>query len=72
MLGNLGDEYHIRLKEGAVPYCLYTPRNVPMLLRGKVKVELDKMESMGVISKVSEPTPWCAGLVVVPKKSGEV
>ena len=28
------------------------------------------MESLGVISKVTEPTPWCAGMVVVPKKSG--
>lgn len=27
---------------------------------------------MGVISKVGEPTSWCSGMVVVPKKSGEV
>ena len=27
---------------------------------------------MGVISKVSDPTEWCAGMVVVPKKSGSV
>ena len=30
------------------------------------------MEKLGVISKVNEPTPWCAGMVVVPKKSGAV
>ena len=30
------------------------------------------MESMGIISRVDEPTSWCAGMVVVPKKSGEV
>ena len=30
------------------------------------------MEKAGVISKVSEPTPWCAGMVVVPKKTGKV
>ena len=30
------------------------------------------MEKSGVISKVTEPTPWCAGMVVVPKKSGNV
>ena len=30
------------------------------------------MESMGVISKLDTPTPWCMGMVVVPKKSGEV
>ena len=30
------------------------------------------MESIRVISTVDEPTPWCAGMVVVPKKSGSV
>ena len=30
------------------------------------------MEEMGVITKVSEPTSWCAGMVVVLKRSGDV
>ena len=30
------------------------------------------MEVMGVISKISDPTPWCADVVVVPKRSGGV
>ena len=30
------------------------------------------MESMGVISRVNQPTEWCAGMVVVPKASGKV
>ena len=30
------------------------------------------MEAMGVISPVRNPTPWCAGMVVVPKRSGAV
>ena len=30
------------------------------------------MEAEGAISKVNEPTPWCAGIVAVPKKSGAV
>ena len=30
------------------------------------------MEALGVISKVEEPTPWCAGMVVVPKKFGKI
>ena len=45
---------------------------MPIPMRKKVKEELDRMESMGVITTVSEPTPWCAGMVVVPKKSGKV
>ena len=30
------------------------------------------METQGVISKVNQPTPWCAGMVAVPKKSGAI
>ena len=30
------------------------------------------MEQVGVISRVSKLTPWCAGMVVVPKKTGSV
>ena len=43
-----------------------------MPLRQKVKEELSRMQSLGVISPVEEPAPWCAGMVVVPKKSGAV
>ena len=60
-LDNLGDEYHIKLKEGATPYALYTPRNVPIPLREKVKEELTRMEAMGVISPIQEPTPGVPG-----------
>ena len=60
------------MREGLCPYALFTPRNVPIPLRTKVKEELDRMEELGVIAKVTEPTPWCAGMVVVPKKSGSV
>lgn len=30
------------------------------------------MESNGIITKVEEPIPWCAGMVVMPKMSGEI
>ena len=30
------------------------------------------MEAMGVISKVTQPTDWCAGLVVVPKANEKI
>lgn len=30
------------------------------------------MESLGVITKMEQATEWCAGMVVVPKKSGSV
>ena len=45
---------------------------MPLPLRKKVQEEITFIESLGVISRVEEPTPWCAGMVVVPKKSGSV
>ena len=47
------------------------PRNTAMPQRPKVQ-ELARMESLGVIAPVDDPTPWCAGMVVVPKKSGNL
>ena len=71
-LGSISTEYTIRLKPGATPYALSTARKVPIPLREKVHAELQRMQDLGVISKVDHPTPWCAGMVVVPKKTGEV
>ena len=49
-----------------------TPRRVAIPLMKSVKQELERMEELGVISRVSEPTEWCAGMVVVPKPNGQV
>lgn len=69
-LGELQEAYTIRLKPDAVPYSLLVPRRVPIPLHGVVKAELDRLEAEGVIRRVTKPTPWCAGMVVVPKASG--
>ena len=37
-----------------------------------VKAELQRMEKMGVISRIESPTDWCAGMVVVPKPNKRV
>ena len=71
-LGKLKDEYHIELMEDAKPFALSTPRRVAIPLMKRVRQELTRMEKMGVISKVSQPTEWCAGMVVVPKTNGRV
>ena len=68
-LGTLGEPYEIKLTPGAKPFSLYTARNIAIPLRPK---ELQRMESNGIISRVDQPTPWCAGMVVVPKKSGSM
>ena len=71
-LGNLREEFEIKLRPDAKPFALSTPRNIALLLRPKVAKKLARMEAIGVISKVDEPNPWCAGMVVIPKKSGDV
>ena len=71
-LGTLGGDYKIKLKEGAIPHSLFTARRVALPLRKKVKAELKRMEGLGVISEIREPTQWCAGMVVVPKHSDAV
>ena len=38
----------------------------------KVKQELERMEAMGVITRVEQPTDWCAGIVIVPKPNGNL
>lgn len=71
-LGKLKGEYRIRLQEGAKPFALATPCRVAIPLLKPVERELKRMEKLGVIAKVSEPTDWCSGMVVVPKQDGRV
>lgn len=56
-LRKLKEPYKIELEQGAIPFARSSPRKVPLPLRDKVKVELQRMESIGVISKVTELTP---------------
>ena len=71
-LGQLDGEYRITLNENAQPHALSVPRRVPIPLLPKVKAELEKMESSGVIFKVDECTDWCAGMVCIPKPDNSV
>ena len=71
-LGSLEGEYHIELEPDSVPFSLSNPRRVAIPLMQKVKKELEAMEASGIISRVEQPTDWCAGMVVVPKQSGKI
>ena len=55
-LGSMKGKYHIKLKSDATPFVLTTPRRIAIPLQPKVKAELQRMEKMGVIRKVQEPT----------------
>ena len=61
------DSYHITPKEGAKPFQVTVSRKVPLPFYQKAKEESDRMLKSGVISKVDEPTSWCAWWL--PQKS---
>lgn len=59
----------ITLKEDATPYSVTTARRVSVPMLPKVKRELERMVTSGVIQPIKEPTEWCAPMVAVPKKN---
>ena len=71
-LGNFLDTYEIRLTSDAKPHSLFTPRNIPLPLWQKAQDELTRMETLGVISKIDEPTLCCTRMMIIPKKDGSV
>ena len=72
-LGEIKTEpYKISIKPDVKPFCLYTPRKIAHPLLIPVEEEINKMLEQGVISEVTEPTEWCAGIVPVPKKNNHV
>ena len=48
------------------------PRRVAIPLLKRVRQELNRMDELGVIARVNQPTEWCAGMVVVPKTNSQV
>ena len=63
-----GEYFHIALTDDAKPFCVRTPRTIPYAYRDKLKAELDLLQEQNVIAPVTEPTEWCAPIVVTPKK----
>ena len=55
-LGDLGEKYHIQLKEGAIPYCTYTPETLQYIRESASGTRQNGKN----ISQVNEPTQWCA------------
>ena len=62
----------IKLKENAEPYSIGTARRVPIPLIEKVKAELERMKENNIIEEITEATDWCAPMVPVLKKNGNI
>ena len=61
---------HLQLKPGATPYHA-VPYPVPQAVRSTTKVEIDRLEAIGVLKKSSD-SEWAAPMFVQPKKTGDV
>ena len=68
--GKLDGHYKLEVKEEDVPPVVHPPRCVPVALKEKLKEELDTLQSLGVIKKVTEPTPWVSSLVIARNPNG--
>ena len=53
-----GEKFHISLVEGAVPFCVKTPRSIPFAYREKLKAELQPLQDQGIIAPVTQVTEW--------------
>ncbi len=67
-----GQPINIKLKEGTIPYHINAPRHIPLPMLDKVKAEILRMEKLGVIRKVDQPTEWCHPIVIVGKPNNKI
>ena len=68
-LGTLPGTVHLEVDQNITPV-VAPPRRVPASLKGQLKQELDRLQGLGVITPVDEPTQWVSGLAVAVKKTG--
>ena len=47
-------------------------RKVPLTVQDRLEPELNRLEKLGVIERVTEPTEWISGMVVTEKKNGSL
>ena len=64
-------QHHLELEEGAVPV-VHPPRKVPVALKIQLKEELERLEDLGILARVTEPTPWVSSMVLVRKPNGKL
>ena len=70
-IGDFLGEYKIQLCPDAHPV-IHTPRKCPIALRPKVKEHLEKMEVLGVITHVDQPTDSVSSITYVQKANSEL
>ncbi|RUS91936.1 hypothetical protein EGW08_000338 [Elysia chlorotica] len=70
-LGNLPGVQHLTTDPEVKPVIMPN-RRVPVAVKDRLKQELDRLTKLGVITPVTEPTPWVSQIVVTHKKNGQL
>ena len=70
-IGCIDGELTLYLRDDIRPV-VQPPRKIPHAMMGKLKMELERMESLGVIYPIQEPTDWVSSLVVQTKDNGKL
>ena len=70
-LGRFPGTLHIIIDPSINPV-IHAARRVPLHILDEVASELKQMCEQGVITKVTEPTPWVSSLTYARKKSGKI
>ena len=63
-----GEQFKIRFTADVKPFCVAATRRIPFAFRDQLKAEIDELLTESIIAPVTEPTKWCAPIVVAPKK----
>lgn len=70
-LGPLEEDYHLRVDPNVKPV-IPAPRKVPLAIKKDLEKELERLAEMGILAKVTQPTPWVSSLVVARKPNGKL
>ena len=69
--GKLDGTVHLETDPDVQPVRLLL-RKLPIAVKEKVRIELERMTEAGIITPVSKPTSWISALLVVMKPDGRV
>ena len=70
-VGCLPGELHLDLNANTVPVQM-TARRVPVAMKEPLRTELQRLESLGFLQEIDEPTEWTSPMIVARKRDGSM
>ena len=71
-LGKIKDYQHTINLDPTVKPVVCAGRKIPIHMQTKLKKELERLESLGIIEKCNEPTDWVSPIAIVAKPNDEI